>query len=146
MLLPSFHPEFTLKDYKIVIVVQGEFWGSLPGVLDTQALAQVLLEQDGWTFITLFAADIHTDLQGTLNRLAPALAKPSIIGAEYENPYGRPDYLEKLRAYQRSRALLLLGTKEVPSNLQGETRAVTGRRRGRSSRKRKLDIRHPLSE
>src|SRR5690606_35314459 len=48
-LMPDFHPEFTLKEYKVVILVIGTFWGTVPGILDRNALAQVLLEEEGWT-------------------------------------------------------------------------------------------------
>jgi len=37
--MPSFVPEFTLTEYRIVILTIGSYWGTLPGILDNNGLA-----------------------------------------------------------------------------------------------------------
>ncbi len=92
----GYQPEFTLTEYKAVILVTGGFYGTLPGVLDKLALAMVTLEHDGWKVVNLFDVDIRA--KGAWNLLIkdiPTLG--SIKGAPKVNPYGRPDLMSGLR-------------------------------------------------
>jgi hypothetical protein len=95
-LVPDFTPEFTMSEYKTVILVHGGFWGTLPGVLDTAALARVALEHDGWKVVILFEADILHNLVEVLNREFPE--KPS--------PFAPPHWMFTRRQFLRGLALL----------------------------------------
>lgn len=96
-LMPDFTPEFTLREYKAVILVIGLFWGTLPGVLDKNALCKVLLEAEGWTVVTLFEQDIRSDVAGALDRALPQLKNPAIKGKPRPNPYGQVDLMAARR-------------------------------------------------
>lgn len=96
-LVPDFNPEFTLVDYKTVILIIGNYWGTLPTILDTNALAQAALEADGWTVISLFEDEIRKDVHQLIDRKVPALVAPRIQGPPAVNPYGVPDFMSKRR-------------------------------------------------
>lgn len=83
----GFHPEFTLREHKAIIMVQGNFFGTLPGVLDKVALAQVAAEEDGWVAVILFETDIRAGRTWKmLQEKIPGLG--SIKGPPRPNPYG----------------------------------------------------------
>jgi hypothetical protein len=104
-MLPDFAPEFTLREHKTVILIIGDFWGLLPAVLDLNALAQAILEEEGWTVVTLFENEIRTDLQKAISTKAPQLDHPVVTGPMRANPYGIPDFMEKRRAQLRGQGL-----------------------------------------
>jgi len=92
----GYQPEFTLKDYRTVILITSEFWGVLPGVLDKVALATVTLQADGWTVVNLYGGEIRTT--GAWNLLTKSIPNLGTIqGKPYVNPYGRPDTMSGLR-------------------------------------------------
>lgn len=136
-LLPSYAPEFTLKEYRTVIVVSGGFFGSIPGILDRTALAQVLLEEDGWTFIMLYEADILRDVDGLLARELPWYRNPPIKGPPRMPPMGRPDFMSQRRAdlsaYAIRRGKYALTEQQETTSGRNDT---SGRRRKRSLRRR----------
>lgn len=99
LLLPDYHPEFTLRDYRIVIQIFGTYYGSLPGQLDRDALGAVALQEDGWRIVQLWEGDIYADLQGALYRQAPELRVPTIRGTPYPSPFERPNYIETRRKW-----------------------------------------------
>lgn len=143
-LMPDYAPEFTLPDYKIVIIVLGNFWGTLPGVLDRDALAQVLLEEDGWTVVTLWEDDILSGkLDEKVSAQAPQLGAglPVIEGDIILNPYGRPDIMESRREQLRNqgfaRSVQRLEVVE-PSHKGVETHGRGPRRRLRRSARTRL--------
>jgi hypothetical protein len=105
-LMPDFAPEFTLSDYKLVIMVQGGFWGTLTGVLDQTALAQVLLEHDGWKVIILTEFDILHNLTATLDAQFPESVHPTITGGEKPSPFAPPHWMFTRRQFLRGLALL----------------------------------------
>lgn len=105
-LIPDWHPEFTLREYKICITVLGGFFGQLPGVLDRIALASVLLAEDGWKLAILYEQDINNGVAAALDKELPELVAPAIQGPLRPRPFGVPDYLEKLRQRMRGFALL----------------------------------------
>jgi len=91
----GYQPEFTLREYKLVILVTGGFYGTLPGVLDKTALAQVCLEEDGWKVVNLFDQDIRT--VGAWNLLLKEMPNlGSITGPLRPNPYGRPVLVSRI--------------------------------------------------
>ena len=96
-LAPDFNPEFTLKDFKLVILIIGNFWGTLPSILDVNALAQVALENDGWKVVSLFEDEIRKDVHQLIDRKLPELVNPAITGPPVVNPYGVPDFMSKRR-------------------------------------------------
>jgi hypothetical protein len=103
MLMPAYHAEFTLKDYKIAIVVMGNFYGTLPGVLDKHALAQVALEEDGWKCALLWEDELRIDIHSTMHRELPELQNPHIRGGPAENPWGlRPTYMDTRRGWLKA--------------------------------------------
>lgn len=85
-LLPGWQPEFTLRDYKTVIVVIGAFFGGIPSVVAENQLARVVLEGQGWRWVELQQGDIERDLDGALKGKIPGLAKGK-RGLPYINPY-----------------------------------------------------------
>lgn len=137
MLMPSYAPEFTLKEYRTVIIVQGGYFSTIPGVLDKVALATVLLEADGWTVVVLFEQDILRDIRGTLTQALPWMRDPPIKGDPRNPPLGTPDFMFQrrinLRAFNIRKAKYALDPKEQ-SNV-GRT-GSTGRRRRRLRRQR----------
>lgn len=97
-LMPDFHPEFTLREYRVVIIVLGGFFGTLPSVLDKNALAAALLEADGWTVKLWHEAEIRAGLAELMDREIPALRNPAVRGAMRPNPFGIPDFMARRRA------------------------------------------------
>lgn len=123
-LIPDFAPEFTLSDYKTVIMVQGSFWGTLTGVLDKTALAKALLEHDGWKVIILFEADILHNLKETLDNEFPASVHPLITGGEKPSPFAPPHWMFTRRQFLQGLALL-----KKKFNQEVDTNVVRRRRR-----------------
>ena len=133
-LMPGYHPEFTLTEYKVVIILLGNFFGFLPGPLDTVALAQTLLELDGWKVKVFVEDDVRKDISGLIDRELPELINGIYRGKEKIGPYGRPDLLaerrNQLRELGASRAKRLRGGAEREPGRRG--------RRGRRRRARNL--------
>lgn len=97
-LVPGFTPEFTLSEYKIVILMLGTYYGQLPGVLDKNAMAKATLEYDGWKVAMFWESDITLDTEGTILKELPELRNPAILGWPKANPTGvTPDYISKRR-------------------------------------------------
>lgn len=106
-LIPAYAPEFTLVDYKLVIIIVGDFFGQLPGILDQAALAQVLLEQDGWKQVAWSETEIKTlGVSALIQRDLPQLQNPVIKGPEHLSPVGHPLTWETKRQWLRGIALL----------------------------------------
>lgn len=104
-LIPGFAPEFTLREYKIVILVVGNFWGTLPGILDVNALAQAALEADGWKVVTLFENEVVENVARALDSKAPELVAPAFRGKPRPNPYGNVDLMKTRRENLRGQGL-----------------------------------------
>jgi G:T-mismatch repair DNA endonuclease (very short patch repair protein) len=102
-LMPSYVPEFTLTEYKIVILVVGSYWGSIPGILENTLIAQVLLEQDGWKVGLLQEQDIRTDVAKAVLAQLPQLNTPVIRGGPKNFPesYDKA-YMERRRQNAKS--------------------------------------------
>lgn len=100
--MADFHPEFTLREYKVIILILGSFWGTQPGVLDKNALAEVLLAEEGWTVVSLWQDEIDADLTAAILRQAPALGNPTIKGAPRTHPLGVPDLMARRRSNSSS--------------------------------------------
>lgn len=106
-LIPDFAPEFTLPDYKVVIMVIGDFYGHLPGVLDKDGLAVALLAADGWKGIVWDQSEIVVEgVAALMHRDLPQLDNCVIGGIEIPSPYGHPLTMETRRRYLRGTALL----------------------------------------
>jgi len=131
-LMPDFAPEFTLREYKLVILIIGSFWGTLPGVLDVNALATSLLEFDGWNVVTLYETEIRQNVGRALDLKAPMLTNPAIKGPRRPNPYGNVDLMKTRRENLRQQALSRQQFK-LEDKVGG---AVAGRR---SRRRRRFD-------
>lgn len=95
-LLPGWAPEFTLKDFKLIILVKGTFFGNIPGVLMKDILAKVILEQAGWKVLTWFEFDIVSNINALFDK-EPVLRSPPKRGGQYTNPFGIPDVMEQFR-------------------------------------------------
>lgn len=128
-LIPDFAPEFTMSEYKTVIMVQGTFWGTLTGVLDQEALAKVLLEHDGWKCIILFDVDIVHNLKSTLDKEFPASVHPLITGGEKPSPFAPPHWMFTRRQFLRGMSMLRQFSNSLP----------TARRRGSIQKNGKVD-------
>lgn len=100
--MPSFVPEFTLTEYKMVILIVGSYWGTLPGLLNNNALAQVWLEADGWKVASLLEQDIRNDVSKAIFDQLPSLASPIIRGGPKNFPedYDKA-YMERRREFAR---------------------------------------------
>ena len=116
-LMPSFVPEFTLTEYRIVILTIGTYWGSLPGMLDNNGLAAALLEADGWKVALLWEQEIRNDVAKAILDKLPQLSSPSMRGGPKNFPesYDK-SYMERRREQVRSlnfrkRKFLLEGAK-----------------------------------
>lgn len=135
-LIPDYAPEFTLREQKLVIIVVGEYFGSLPGVLDRQALAQAALEEDGWKVATLFGETVKQEgADAVLNKEAPELRRPVARGNPRKSPYDPPTYLEELR--RRTSAFALKRSKFALDEEQRPQREERNGTRTRVRPKRK---------
>jgi hypothetical protein len=103
--MPAYVPEFTLTEYKIVILVIGSYWGTLPGILDNALIAQVLLEADGWKVAALREQEIRNDVGKAIFGALPQLAGATIKGSPKNFPesYDKK-YLERVREFARGNA------------------------------------------
>ena len=101
--MPSYVPEFTLTEYKIVILVIGSYWGTLPGILDFALTAQLFLEADGWKVAALNEQEISNDVAKAIFDALPQLATPIIRGGPKNLPedYDKA-YIERRRQYAKS--------------------------------------------
>lgn len=108
-LMPDFHPEFTLREYKTAIIVLGGFFGQLPDVLDRTALASVLMQEDGWKLVIFYEHEIRAGVAELINRQLPELVSPAITGMHRPNPFGVPDFMlerrQRLSGFALTRAI-----------------------------------------
>ena len=103
--MPDFAPEFTLREYKTVILIIGEFWGELPGVMDKNALATAILESEGWKVAWFFEMDIRAGVSALVDKTLPELKQPAFTGKPRDNPYGIPDLMSRRREQLRGQGL-----------------------------------------
>lgn len=128
-LIPEFQPEFTLREYKIVIIINGSYYGTLPGVLDQAALADVLLKKDGWKCVIWYETELTTQGASALfERDLPELHKPVITGPEHVNGFGHPLTMVTRRQYLRGLGLL---RKLFGKETEGAATNVANRKRDR---------------
>jgi hypothetical protein len=101
----NFVPEFTLTEYKIIILVIGDYYGSIPGILNTAGLAQACFENDGWKVAALWQTEIINDVGKAIFSKLPILATPSIKGGpkNFAESYDKK-YLERVRQFARGNA------------------------------------------
>lgn len=135
-LLPDYPPEFTLKEYKVVILILSNYTGALPGVVDKLTTAAALLDFDGWTPIIINEPEVVTGrYKSVVYEKAPALLTPTFQGPPRPNPYGTPNFMAGLRA-----ALSALGLRrrtffdpdrQEPTRGRSRRRPRPGRRRTR---------------
>jgi hypothetical protein len=108
-LMRNYHPEFTLRECRIVIVIIGTYQvENIPGILDTTALAITLLEQDGWKVGVLYEAEIlNRGAAAAVEAVLPELRNPWVHGPPRPNPYGRPseEDLEQRRRFASALSL-----------------------------------------
>lgn len=125
--IPEFHPEFTLKEYNIVIVVIGGFFGTLPSVLDQTALGVSALEADNWKCATWSEGEIRSGVELLMDHDLPELKGAPIKGPARALAFGIPDFMAKRRLQLTGQALI---RKKFKFNKQGESKRV-GRRKPR---------------
>lgn len=124
--IPEFHPEFTLKEYKIVIVVIGGFFGTLPNILDQTALGISALEADGWKCATWSEGEIRSGVTLLMDGDLPQLKAPAVKGPPRTLVWGIPDFMAKRRLQLTGQALI---RKKFKLDKQGSKRV--GRRKPR---------------
>jgi len=117
-LLPGWAPEFTLRDFKIVITVKGAFFGNIPAVIQNDVLAKVILEQDGWKVYTWHEVDIVQDIDKLFGSV-PQLRNPPKTGGEYRNPFGQPDVMAQFRRFTEKRHIYISVNQTVRSRAPG---------------------------
>lgn len=105
LVMPGYHPEFTLSEYRTVIIVLGTYFSQPPGVLDKIGLAKALLEADWWNVVVLWDTEVYSDVGRAIISKAPALAKPNVTGTSKPNPYGIPDLLSARRRAAKALSL-----------------------------------------
>jgi hypothetical protein len=122
-LLPGWAPEFTLKDYKLVILVVGSFFGNIPSVISQNALATVILQQEGWKVLTWHEVDIVSRLDWLFAQ-EPKLRNPVKLGPPYKNPFeaSLPNIMEQFRRMRAMRKVTVSARQKV------ETRGTGSRR------------------
>lgn len=125
-IIPDYHPEFTLPQYRVVIIVLGSFWGSLPGIIDRNALAKTVLEAEGWKVVIWNELDIRRNIVALFSKELPQLDKPAVKGTLIPSPYGIPNYLLEFRKRQ--------GFGRNPIKKTRGTRRRVGRKRYSRSR------------
>lgn len=123
--IPEFHPEFTLREYNIAIVVIGGFFGTLPSVLDQAALGVSALEADNWKCATWSEAEIRNGVADLMDKDLPELVTPAIRGAPRVLPWGIPDFMAKRRQQLSG---LALTRKKFKFDKQGRRNRVGGRK------------------
>lgn len=129
VLLPDYHPEFTLPDYKIVILVMGQFWGTLPGIIDRDALGKVALESQGWKVVVWHELDIRQRVLQLFSRDLPMLDDPQITGEMIPNPYPLPDFIGKFKQIIAAKRVLIKTTRTTRTRRNKRARRRYGRRR-----------------
>jgi hypothetical protein len=104
-LLMSYSPEFTLTEYRAVIIIIGSYQGkSVPGMIQNDILAQVLLESDGWKVALLREFDILNDVASAVLKQIPELANNVYRGMPKNFPTESDlAYLERRSQYVASR-------------------------------------------
>lgn len=122
--MPDFAPEFTLREYKTVILVIGLFWGEIPGIMDKNALATAILEGEGWKVVWFFEPDIRAGVSELFDKQLPELRQPTFRGKPRPNPYGIPDFMARRRAQLRGQ-----GLRRAKFGTGGGTRDSARRRR-----------------
>lgn len=137
LLVPDFTPEFTLRDYKIVILILGTYWGQVPGVLDKNSLAAAALEGDGYKVGLFWEDEIVRDVSRALTTKFPELARPSIHGGEYKNPWGVVAYKPNLARIAKLKAFNLRRFKAFDPEQETRSRAYASRRLRHRSRTRR---------
>lgn len=137
--MPDFAPEFTLREYKIVILVIGLFWGEIPGILDKNALATAILESEGWKVVWLYEPDIRNRLLEVFDQELPELRQPTWRGKPRPNPYGIPDFMARRRQQLQGQGLRRAkfeatgGTRDSRRRRRRTVSSGDGNRRRRSS-------------
>lgn len=128
-LLPGWAPEFTLKDYKLVILVIGTFFGQIPAVISQNSLGKVILEQAGWKVLEWHQVDIESRLDFLFAQAPNGLGIARIKGPPYRNPFAAslPNIMKNFYL-MRSKASVRMGARQIV-----RTRG-TARRRNTSSR------------
>lgn len=125
--MPDFAPEFTLREYKTVILIIGLFWGELPGILDKNALATAILESEGWKVVWFFEPDIRAGVDKLFDSQLPELKNPTVRGKPRPNPFGIPDFMAKRRAQLRGQ-----GLRRAKFETKGSTGDTISRRKRRT--------------
>lgn len=131
-------PEFTLTEYKVVIMVQGQYWGGLPAVVQSIALAQAALEMDGWKVLVLKEDEIKRDVSRAIFDGLPGVNFNSIKGEAKRplSPYDKA-YVLRRREYAVAASFQRRKFFEPLKNLN----TYTGRRRPqRGDRRQRQNI------
>lgn len=133
LLMPDFAPEFTLREYKIVILIIGEFFGTLPSIIDVNALAQTLLEADGWKVVALTEREIRQGVSKVFEDKLPELSNPSYRGGQRPNPFGVPTFMASRRAQLAGQGIERSVFRQDPEKQrnQGGDQTDAGRKRFR---------------
>jgi hypothetical protein len=135
-LIPAYFPDFCIPAYKLCIMIEGNFSGTLPAVVNSDALAEVLLHKDGWKGV-IWTSDevIHIGVPTLIQQDAPALVAPTILGPPIQNPYAAAQvtYADKKRKHASGQALMRGHTSPKDEGVieEGNTRGMGSSRRNR---------------
>jgi len=140
--MPSYVPEFTLSEYKIVILITGSYWGSLPGILENVLIAQTFLEADGWKVASLNEQEISNDVGKAIFNALPQLNAATVRGG----PKNFPESYDKAYMERRRQNAKSIGfRRKLPFNKDARWGEISDKRRPkrgdrRHSAKIELDV------
>lgn len=136
-LLPGWAPEFVLPQLRLVIIVQGDFFGRLPTVVSQISVAQTVLAAEGWKVLVWQELDVRTRLD-QLFAEEPKLASPPVRGGEIPNPYQASlmKLLDRFRLMQQKTPRFLAANSIVRERVGRRTSGVVAGRSGVGPRRR----------
>ena len=85
---PSWEADFLLPQYKIWIEVQGSYFHSLPGQIETDAYRFAAIQMAGWKPIALWEFDIRYRLNDRLNEIPELYMVDKALNQRAAKAYG----------------------------------------------------------
>lgn len=129
---PDWEADFLLPHHKIWIEVQGSYFHSLPGQIETDALRAAAIEMAGWTPLFLWEYDIRTRLNDILDEVGVFYQVDRAVERAARDKYGRIP-----------QAPFQLGSHDLSDQLVGLRKALANRTRPPQLKVRRQRRRRP---